>query len=129
MELAKILKAAPDNGKGKASEKPKSSEAVKEKEPIYDCLEGSVHDVALRRALLRGYEQFKVGFAFKSLETRSLTGLKLTHGSFTSILSTSGQEVLERQLERFFTMWAWSWNLEDGQEFGDHLGAWRPRVC
>jgi len=47
---------------------------------------------------------------------------QLTHGSFTSILSTLGQQALELQLERFFTVWAWSWNLEDGHEFGEHLG-------
>ena len=68
MELAKIPKVAPDKGKGKTSEKPKSSEATKEKELMYDSLEDSVHDVALRRALLRGYEQFKVGLASIFLE-------------------------------------------------------------
>jgi hypothetical protein len=47
---------------------------------------------------------------------------QLTHGSFTSILSTLGQQALELQLERFFTPWAWSWDLEDGHEFSEHLG-------
>lgn len=50
--------------------------------------------------------------------------LQLTHGSFTSILFTLGQEALELQLERFFTVWAWSWNIEDGHELGPDLGAW-----
>ncbi|KAG5643791.1 hypothetical protein DXG03_009614 [Asterophora parasitica] len=31
------------------------------------------------------------------------------------------KEGLELQLERFFTVWAWSWNLEDGTDFRDHL--------
>ncbi|KAJ7796400.1 hypothetical protein B0H14DRAFT_2915447, partial [Mycena olivaceomarginata] len=55
--------------------------------------------------IVRGYEKFK-----------------LRHGSFASILSSLDQEALELQLERFFTVWAWSWNLEDGPEFGEHLG-------
>ena len=71
MELAKIPRVAPDKGKGKASEKQKS--VVKEGGPMYDSIEGSIHDVALRRALLRGYEQFKVGFVSISLEKKSLT--------------------------------------------------------
>ncbi|KAJ7574395.1 hypothetical protein C8J56DRAFT_979519 [Mycena floridula] len=48
---------------------------------------------------------------------------KLLHGSFSQILATLGQQALELQLERFFTVWAWSWNLEDGYNFGDHLAA------
>ncbi|KAG6840668.1 hypothetical protein C0991_005216 [Blastosporella zonata] len=105
VEVAKV----PRVPSKKAKDKPKSSEKGKEKEtdntPVYDYQEGSVHDLALRADILRGYEQFK-----------------LIHGSFTSILSTIGQEGLELQLERFFTVWAWSWNLEDGAEFGEQLG-------
>ena len=51
---------------------------------------------------------------------------QLTHGSFTYILSTLGQQALELQLERFFTPWAWSWDLEDGHDFGEHLGICVP---
>lgn len=36
---------------------------------------------------------------------------QITHGSFTSVLLSQGQHVLESKLERFFTIWAWSWNL------------------
>lgn len=54
----------------------------------------------------------------------TLTVTQLKNGSFTSILATLGQQALEIQLERFFTVWAWSWNLEDGYEFGDHLGVY-----
>lgn len=52
---------------------------------------------------------------------------QLTHGSFTSILSALGKEALELQLERFFSVWAWSWNLEDDHEFGPHLGVPPPK--
>lgn len=55
-------------------------------------------------------------------QTIGLRFFQLTHGSFTTILSTLGQQALELQLERFFTVWAWSWNIEDGLEFGQHLG-------
>ncbi|KIK61731.1 hypothetical protein GYMLUDRAFT_574566 [Collybiopsis luxurians FD-317 M1] len=97
----------------RASSKPKEKgvksilkSKEKETQPVaYDYSEASVNDQALRADLLRGYEQFK-----------------LSHGSFTSILTILGQEALELQLERFFTVWAWSWNLEDGFEFGQHLG-------
>ncbi len=46
---------------------------------------------------------------------------QLLHGSFTSVLSTLGQQALELQLERFFTIWAWKWDFED-EDFGSHLG-------
>ncbi|KAK7056380.1 hypothetical protein VNI00_002934 [Paramarasmius palmivorus] len=96
VELAKTPRA-PVKGKGKGKEK--------ESVVVYDYSDASVHDLALKADIMRGYERFK-----------------LTHGSFTSILSTQGRTALELQLERFFTPWAWSWDLEDGYEFGDHLG-------
>ncbi|KAG6832673.1 hypothetical protein H0H87_000855 [Tephrocybe sp. NHM501043] len=109
VEVAKMPRAPPDKDKAKSKDRSKSNEKGKGKAtetiPLYDYQEGSVHDLALRADILRGYEQFK-----------------LTHGSFTSILSEIGKEGLELQLERFFTVWAWSWNLEDGAEFGEHLG-------
>lgn len=37
------------------------------------------------------------------------------------MLSTLGQQALELQLERFFTIWAWKWDIED-EDFGTHLG-------
>ncbi|KAL1723055.1 hypothetical protein EV715DRAFT_246384 [Schizophyllum commune] len=46
---------------------------------------------------------------------------KLTHGSFASIMANLGQEALELQLERFFTVWAWSWDLGEGIELADTL--------
>lgn len=44
------------------------------------------------------------------------------HGSFTSIMANLGQQALELQLERFFTVWAWMWDVEDDVDFGEHLG-------
>ncbi|GJJ11283.1 hypothetical protein Clacol_005515 [Clathrus columnatus] len=52
----------------------------------------SVPDTVLHDCLLRGYQEFK-----------------LFHGSLSSILPT-GQ--LQRQLERFFTPWAWQLDFE-----------------
>ncbi|KAF8074730.1 hypothetical protein FPV67DRAFT_1474742 [Lyophyllum atratum] len=110
VEVAKVPRTPVEKSKGKSKDKSKSTEKGKEKEkesesaPLFDYQEGSVHDLALRADLLRGYEQFK-----------------LTHGSLTSILATIGREGLELQLERFFTVWAWSWDLEEGTEFRDHL--------
>ncbi|KAK7687911.1 hypothetical protein QCA50_009130 [Cerrena zonata] len=81
---------------------------------IHACLElariprpvdGSLHDLALRRHILRGYELFK-----------------LTHGSFASILTALGQQALELQIERFFTVWAWKWDPEEDVNFVTHLG-------
>ncbi|RDB15779.1 Vacuolar fusion protein CCZ1 [Hypsizygus marmoreus] len=109
VEVAKVPRAPDEKGKGKVKEKPQATGKGKEKEtdpaPTYDYLEGSVHDLSLRADIMCAYERFK-----------------LTHGSFTSLLSAVGQQALELQLERFFTVWAWSWNLEDGTDFRDQLG-------
>ena len=88
--------------------KSKSKTTAKEKEaqpPVYDFEDGTVHDIAIRSQLLHAYERFK-----------------LIHGSFTSILAELGHEALELQLERFFTVWAWSWNLEAKAQIVDQLG-------
>ena len=37
-------------------------------------------------------------------------------------MDTLGQQALELQLERFFTVWAWSWDTEEQPDFGSHLG-------
>ncbi|KAG1746656.1 uncharacterized protein EDB91DRAFT_1118237 [Suillus paluster] len=111
VELAKTPRTLPpkskDKGKGKANDKGKGKEKEQASalQPSYDYHDGSLHDYALRAHLLRGYEQFK-----------------LSHGSFTSILNSLGQEALELQLERFFTMWAWSWNLSKSFELNNDLG-------
>ncbi|KAF6761701.1 hypothetical protein DFP72DRAFT_803511 [Ephemerocybe angulata] len=88
-------------GKPKAS----TSKAQPAAEVVYDYEEGTVHDLAIRSQILHGYEKFK-----------------LLHGSFTSILDDLGQEGLETQLERFFTPWAWSWNLEAKPQIAELLG-------
>jgi hypothetical protein len=38
------------------------------------------------------------------------------------VLSTLGHQALELQLERFFTVWAWKWDVEEGFEFASLLG-------
>ncbi|KAJ7698968.1 hypothetical protein B0H17DRAFT_1257950 [Mycena rosella] len=90
----------PTKGKGK-----EKSNANAEAPVLYDYHEYSVHDIAVKADIMRGYDKFK-----------------LRHGSFASVLAAFGQQALELQLERFFTVWAWSWDLEDGPEFGEHLG-------
>ncbi|KAG6381597.1 hypothetical protein JVT61DRAFT_194 [Boletus reticuloceps] len=105
IELAKTPRAPAvkpktrDKGKGKAKEE-ESSQL-----PQLEYHDGTLHDTALRAHLLRGYEQFK-----------------LTHGSFSSILSTLGQQALELQLERFFTVWAWTWDLGKDLSLSIDLG-------
>ncbi|KAI0372716.1 hypothetical protein BV20DRAFT_990959 [Pilatotrama ljubarskyi] len=109
-EVAKTPRPPPSASKSKDSAKSKSKGKEKEKDQtsrprvVYDYHDGSVHDEALRTHFRRGYEEFK-----------------LVHGSFTSVLSTHGQQALELQLERFFTVWAWKWDIED-EDFGTHLG-------
>ncbi|KAF7794309.1 hypothetical protein EIP86_005443 [Pleurotus ostreatoroseus] len=87
--------------KGKA----KAKDAPTQPESTYDYHDGSIYDLALKTQILRGYDQFK-----------------LTHGTFSSVLETLGQQALELQMERFFTVWAWKWDLEDDLDFCDHLG-------
>lgn len=70
IEVAKVPRVVQDKGrskpKDKGKEKAKVPEKGKDKEtetetgPVYDFLEGSVHDIALRQDILRGYERFKV---------------------------------------------------------------------
>ncbi|KAF9563073.1 hypothetical protein CPC08DRAFT_741944 [Agrocybe pediades] len=99
---SKSSKSATVKGKsGSASAKGKEKDISQ----TYDYDEGSVHDSAIRAHIMRGYERFK-----------------LTHGSFSSIHSTLGKTALELQLERFWTVWAWSWDLEEKLPFGEDLG-------
>ncbi len=51
----------------------------------------------------------------------ALIHAQLLHGTFSSVLSGLGQQALELQLERFFTVWAWKWDSED-DDFATHLG-------
>ncbi|TFK29668.1 hypothetical protein FA15DRAFT_581941 [Coprinopsis marcescibilis] len=96
--------AAGSKAKSKGKEKEASS-ATKPAPVTYDYEDGAIHDTVIQAQLLQGYERFK-----------------LLHGSFSSILNDLGQEALELQLERFFTVWAWTWNLEDKAELSEHLG-------
>ena len=47
---------------------------------------------------------------------------QLRHGSFASILDALGQQALELQLERFFTVWAWKWDIESPTSLQEHFG-------
>jgi hypothetical protein len=132
VELAKIPRPPIDKekekskgkGKEKAETKQKGNEERDKQTPVaYDYHDGSINSLAVRSSILCGYEQFKVwNRSHGGIYVLSRSVYQLTHGSFTRILSTLGKEALELQLERFFTVWAWSWNLEDGHEFGPHLG-------
>ncbi|KAI9511389.1 hypothetical protein F5148DRAFT_1146839 [Russula earlei] len=113
LELAKTPAVPPppppppptaNKGKGKAASKA-ADKGKHEGDVVYDYHEGSVHDVALRAQVLQGYEEFK-----------------LTHGSFASILGALGRQALELQLERFFTVWAWKWDIQESSEFGGCIG-------
>jgi hypothetical protein len=125
IEVAKSHRVVPDKGKGKAKDKTKpTSKPANESGPVFEYHEGSVQDEAIRSLLLRGYEQFKV-FALHDHHVCvefSHPRHQLIHGSFTQIMSDLGQEALELQLERFFTVWVWSLNLEEIPDFGEHLG-------
>lgn len=48
--------------------------------------------------------------------------MQVKYGTFSSILSGLGKEALELQLERFFTVWSWSWNLENPPPFSELAG-------
>lgn len=112
----------PVDKKGKSKDKSKLVEKAKEEVEItYDYEDGSVQDIALRAGILQAYERFKVLKCICEV-MQADESVKLTHGSFTSILSSLGQQALELQLERFFTVWAWSWNLEAGHNFEDQFG-------
>ncbi|KAH0836641.1 hypothetical protein J3R83DRAFT_8359 [Lanmaoa asiatica] len=106
IELAKTPRApvvqpkTRDKGRGKAKEEEPSQV------PQLEYHDGTLHDSAIRAHLMRGYEQFK-----------------LIHGSFSSILSALGQQALELQLERFFTVWAWTWELDKDFSLCVDLGA------
>ncbi|KAG8804899.1 hypothetical protein FRC18_006982, partial [Serendipita sp. 400] len=82
----------------------KSKEGVVKKE--YD--EASVHDSVLRTVVLRGYHEFK-----------------LLYGPFSRLLS-KGRASLEKHLEKFFTIWAWKWDLEQPTTFISHIGTYSP---
>ncbi|KAI0644202.1 hypothetical protein C8Q79DRAFT_974698 [Trametes meyenii] len=114
-EVAKTPRSPPSANKSKDSSKGRPKGKDKGPSPrsdaLYDYHDGTVHDEALKSHFKCGYENFK-----------------LLHGSFTSVLSTWGQEALELQLERFFTIWAWKWDIDD-EDFGVHLGIPLHPLC
>ncbi|KAF7969685.1 hypothetical protein HWV62_26196 [Athelia sp. TMB] len=123
VELAKSPRPVANKGKGKQSSKDKDKAREKERElPAYEYHDGSVHDLALRNHMQHGYEKFKVQISTSLQRNQLMISKQLTHGSLTGILSTLGQEALELQLERFFTPWAWMWDMESTQELSLDLG-------
>ena len=109
------------DAKGKAKAKAPSSSSLSS-EMVYDYLDGSVSDIALRSSILESYEQFKVCPSALFWSSRLNVYPQLKFGSFRSIFETMWQQALELILERFFTVWAWSWDLEKINNFGPHLG-------
>lgn len=71
--MAKAPKPPQAKAKSRAKEKEKSKfPETGEKDPsqpTYDYHEGSIHDIALRQDILRGYERFKV--SLRPLSRRS----------------------------------------------------------
>ncbi|OSX64212.1 hypothetical protein POSPLADRAFT_1137094 [Postia placenta MAD-698-R-SB12] len=103
VEVAKTPRSAAPKGKSKKGKAKKTDNVTPQ--DVVEYHDASVHDVLLRAHLLQGYEEFK-----------------LTHGSFANILFTLGQQALELQLERFFTVWAWKWDIEEDTDFASYLG-------
>ncbi|KZT09961.1 uncharacterized protein LAESUDRAFT_645955 [Laetiporus sulphureus 93-53] len=93
-ELARVPRAATVRDSSRTSTKNASKKQDVSENVIYEYQDYSVEDVALRAQIMNGYDDFV-----------------LIHGSFTSVLSTAGQETLETQLEKFFSMWVWSWDI------------------
>ena len=65
IELAKTPRPLPtikgkSKDKGKSGAKPADKGKDGENSAVYDYHDGSVHDLALRAQILRGYEEFKV---------------------------------------------------------------------
>ena len=71
-EVAKTPRPRP-NSKGKGTPKGKSKGKEKEADQtsrpttVYDYLDGSIHDIALRTHFQRGYEEFRVSFRHVSI--------------------------------------------------------------
>ena len=60
MEKVKGKDKETDKAKAKANEKGGDKGKTKEPPPMYDYIDGSVYDSAIRAYLERGYEMFKV---------------------------------------------------------------------
>lgn len=107
------------------TQKPNKSKAVKGTnlpQPTYYYHEESVHDLALRNYLLKGYESFKVRKLVSDSCALVESKIQLLHGTYTSMLQDSEPGSLESHLEHFFTPWAWHWDFDAINEFGTHLG-------
>ena len=58
MEVAKTLRPVVTKSKGKT----KAKDAPTQPESSYDYHDGSIYDLALKTQIVRGYDQFRVGF-------------------------------------------------------------------
>ncbi|PPQ64779.1 hypothetical protein CVT24_007865 [Panaeolus cyanescens] len=105
IDLAKVPRVPDPRAKGKSGGKVADKGKGKSEAPVYDYDDGTMFDHVLREHILQGYQRFK-----------------LTHGSFSRILENLGQQALELQLERFWTPWAWSWDLENAPSFEQYFG-------
>ncbi|KAH7105774.1 hypothetical protein BKA62DRAFT_766240 [Auriculariales sp. MPI-PUGE-AT-0066] len=93
-----------------------------------------LRQVGLARALVNFTENFAGGAHCENVHAQGKRLIMLEpepdfwmhallHGSFTSILSLpNGRQSLERHLERFFTVWAWKWDIESPTAFQNHMG-------
>lgn len=101
----------------------KGKEKGKHRETLYDYSEAPLHDGALRAQLQLAYESFQVcGLHSMHLSECTIFFMQIKYGTFSSIISSLGKEALELQLERFFTVWAWSWNVVESFPFSEYLG-------
>ncbi|KZS94513.1 hypothetical protein SISNIDRAFT_453442 [Sistotremastrum niveocremeum HHB9708] len=82
-------------GKGKGKEREVEPKAT----PTFDYHENALDDAALRAQLLHAYQWFK-----------------LQYGGFESILSRHGRQHLRNRMDRFFTSWAWNWDIEESSQ-------------
>ena len=78
--------------KGKSKGKEKETDQASRPTAVYDYLDGSIHDVALRAHFQRGYEEFKVSFRhlLKSLSRSYLpSSYSIVHLTRSCLVSVS----------------------------------------
>ncbi|EJU03819.1 hypothetical protein DACRYDRAFT_105976 [Dacryopinax primogenitus] len=101
-DLERMQKPSTDKGKAKEKEKKEKEKSLdKEKSrgtPVEDKgdweYKDELDDDVLKATLVGGYDEFK-----------------LRHGTFSDVLHAKDRPDLERELERFFTVWASKWDL------------------
>ncbi|KAF8518040.1 hypothetical protein BU17DRAFT_91470 [Hysterangium stoloniferum] len=101
VDLAKTPKQTKDKNKVRSAKDAPAAAAPQ----LYYYHEESVFDQVLKDSMYNGYEAFK-----------------LLYGTYSSILKDGNPEVLQTRLERFFTPWAWHWDIESCNDLHSHLG-------